>query len=141
MQRQEDLAAALQRTDVLHVQSASQHAADIRKSGTEAEAEAAAPQTGQQAAAVVPGKTHKKDVVQYSRRPVPTSKQKEQAAQSQHLLDMKEYFAEVWFTTATAGLKLFSGDPLTLQLHPLSACSQMLVPCCTGTLAREFRVC
>ena len=36
-----------------------------------------------------------KNVVQYSRRPAPSAKQKEQAVQSQHLLEMKEYFAEV----------------------------------------------
>ncbi|KAL0034660.1 hypothetical protein WJX77_001494 [Trebouxia sp. C0004] len=48
---------------------------------------------------VPPAKEHpnkqKKNVVQYSRRPVPTAKQKEQALQTQHLLEMKEYFAEV----------------------------------------------
>ena len=38
---------------------------------------------------------HKKDVVQYSRRPVPSLKQKEQAAQQQYLTEIKEYFAEV----------------------------------------------
>jgi len=41
---------------------------------------------------------HKKNVVQYSRRPIPTAKQKEQAMQTQHLLEMKEYFAEVVIT-------------------------------------------
>ncbi len=40
----------------------------------------------------------KKSVVQYSRRPIPTAKQKEQAMQTQHLLEMKEYFAEVMIT-------------------------------------------
>lgn len=48
---------------------------------------------------VPPAKEHlhkqKKNVVQYSRRPIPTAKQKEQAMQTQHLLEMKEYFAEV----------------------------------------------
>ncbi|KAL0051746.1 hypothetical protein WJX82_001400 [Trebouxia sp. C0006] len=48
---------------------------------------------------VPPAKEHlhkqKKNVVQYSRRPIPTAKQKEQAMQTQHLLKMKEYFAEV----------------------------------------------
>ena len=51
---------------------------------------------------VPPAKGHpnkqKKNVVQYSRRPVPAAKQKEQAMQTQHLLEMKEYFAEVVFT-------------------------------------------
>ena len=36
-----------------------------------------------------------KDVVQYSRRPVPSVKQKDQAAQQQYLSEMKEYFQEV----------------------------------------------
>ncbi len=51
---------------------------------------------------VPPAKEHpnkqKKNVVQYSRRPIPTAKQKEQAMQTQHLLEMKEYFAEVVIT-------------------------------------------
>lgn len=51
---------------------------------------------------VPPAKEHsnkqKKNVVQYSRRPIPTAKQKEQAMQTQHLLEMKEYFAEVLIT-------------------------------------------
>jgi len=51
---------------------------------------------------VPPVKEHtnkqKKNVVQYSRRPIPTAKQKEQAMQTQHLLEMKEYFAEVMIT-------------------------------------------
>ena len=51
---------------------------------------------------VPPAKEHlnkqKKNVVQYSRRPSPTAKQKEQAMQTQHLLEMKEYFAEVMIT-------------------------------------------
>lgn len=46
----------------------------------------------QQAAAVAPDEKHKQ---QCSRWPVPTSKQKQQAALSKHLLDMKEYLAEV----------------------------------------------
>jgi hypothetical protein len=52
---------------------------------------------------VPPAREHpnkqKKNVVQYSRRPIPTAKQKEQAMQTQHLQEMKEYFAEVVITT------------------------------------------
>lgn len=74
------------------------------------------PQADQQAAAcVAPDKKHKKDVVQYSRRPVPTSKQKEQAAQSQYLLDMKEYFAEV--PSPSEFLQILCETALILHQH------------------------
>lgn len=92
---------ALEGTHDLRAESASQGATSVGKSGKEIQA--APPPKDQQAAAVAPDRKHKKDVVQYSRRPVPTAKQKQQAAQSQYLLEMKEYFAEVRFqVTCTA---------------------------------------
>ena len=91
LQLQEDLNVALKSTDDLHIESTSQNAAG--KSGKEAQA--APSSDDQRTAAVVPHKKNKNHLVQYSRRPVPTAKQKQQAAQSQYLLEMKEYFAEV----------------------------------------------
>ena len=64
---------------------------------TEVTAAAAVPKENQPPAAAASNSRHKRDVVQYSRRPVPSAKQKEQAAQSQYLTEMKEYFAEVQF--------------------------------------------
>lgn len=93
MQRQEALSAALQGVSATKSDDpGSQRATGQYSSDTSAQAVVAADQQSAPAAA---GRKHNKDVVQYSRRLVPTAKQKAQEMQSQYLLDMKEYFAEV----------------------------------------------
>lgn len=78
--------------DLQNADSAGQQSAGTRNLGLATEA---SPQADQGVAAVPHDKKLRKEVVQYSHRPVPTAKQKAQAAHSQYLLDMKEYFAEV----------------------------------------------
>jgi len=92
LQRQHDLNEVLEVSEDGLLQAI----AGGRKADTDrAEITAAAELKENQPPATARSHKQKKDVVQYSRRPVPSAKQKEQAAHSQHLLEMKEYFAEV----------------------------------------------
>lgn len=67
------------------------------------------------------------DVVQYSRRPAPSAKQKEQAVQSQHLLEMKEYFAEVNGYQVPIAVAAYVKPSQMLQTRPSSQISSSTI--------------